>query len=79
MNTFSFPQYRTLGSFNRHYKIVNERLFIEATLRNGNWEFQVVTATQYPEILRIQDMLNEEFSYEISTKETEVIFESFIP
>lgn len=75
MNSFSFPQYRSLRSFNRHYKIVNERLFIEATLRNGQWEFQEITATQYPEILRIQDMLKEEFSYEVSSKEIETIFD----
>ncbi len=75
MKMFIFPQYRSLGSFNRHYKIVSERLFIEASQRNGKWEFQEVTATQYPEMLRIQDMLNEEFSFKRSTREIEAIFE----
>lgn len=76
MNKFDFPQYRSLEGFNRHYMILNEREFVEASLRNDSWTFQTVVAEQYPEKLRIQDMLNEEFAYKKATPETERLFEN---
>jgi hypothetical protein len=52
-----FPQYRKLANQKTFYKIINERLFEEiqlvGTLRN---KF-VFEAKQYPEILKIKDML----------------------
>ena len=76
MKHFDFPQYRSLEGFNRHYLIVNEGEFVEATLRNNSWNFQTVVAEQYPEKLRIQDMLNEEFAYKKATPEIERLFEN---
>lgn len=70
-----FPQYRSLEGFNRHYKIESADVFIEASQRNGEWFFTEVKALQYPEKLRIQDMLNEEFAYKKATPEVERLFE----
>ena len=76
MDKFIFPQYRSLEGFNRHYMILNGNEFVEASLRNNSWEFQTIVAEQYPEKLRIQDMLNEAFSYKKATPETERLFEN---
>ena len=52
-----FPQYRKLSNEKVFYKILSSRKFIEI-LRMGSkviiYEF---TASKYPEILKIQDML----------------------
>ena len=69
-----FPQYRSLEGFNRHYMIVGEREFVEATMRSGEWTFQSIIAEQYPEMLRIQDMLSEQFAYKKAAPEIERLF-----
>lgn len=70
-----FPQYRSLEGFNRHYKIIDERTFLEAINLNGNWTITEIKAVQYPEILRIQDMLDCNFSYKKAAPEIVQLFE----
>ena len=54
--------------------IIDERTFVEAFQIGDKWQFQTIIAEQYPEILRIQDMLNLEFSYEKAAPEIERLF-----
>lgn len=70
-----YPQYRSITGFNRHYKIVSANEFIEAYQRNNEWFFQQVMAEQYPEKLRIQDMLSCAFTYEKAAPEVARLFE----
>jgi hypothetical protein len=57
MITFNFPQYRKLSNDKSFYKIVDERHF-EEKQRIGKQVFSLeITAEQYPEIIRIHDML----------------------
>lgn len=53
-----FPQYRMLSNGKSFYKITNDRHFEEIKLVGTRVFKQEFTATQYPEILRIQDMLD---------------------
>jgi hypothetical protein len=53
-----FPQYRKLSNEKAFYKIVDERNFEEIQLMGSKKTFYKTRAEQYPEILRIQDMLN---------------------
>ncbi len=54
----NFPQYRMLINEKVIYKIIDDRNF-EEKQRSGSKVFHFkMTATQYPEILKIQDMLN---------------------
>lgn len=52
-----FPQYRMLSNGKSFYKITNDRHFEEVKLVGTRIFKQEFTATQYPEILRIKDML----------------------
>jgi hypothetical protein len=52
-----FPQYRMLSNGKSFYKITNDRHFEEVKLVGTRVFKQEFTATQYPEILRIEDML----------------------
>lgn len=73
MNTF--PIFRKLAGFERYYQISDERTFIEAFKQGGVYKLQQVTAEQYPEILRIQDMIQCNFQYvEMTASEIEIIF-----
>jgi hypothetical protein len=57
MTTFEFPQYRKLVNDKSFYRIEDEKHFTEKQ-RIGKQVFtMIVEAKQYPEILRIQDML----------------------
>lgn len=53
-----FPQYRKLSNEKAFYKIVDERNFEEIQLIGSKKIFHKTKAEQYPEMLRIQDMLN---------------------
>lgn len=69
MSEFDFPQYRKLANEKSFYEIVDERHFIEKQ-RIGKQVFTIsIEANQYPEIIRIQDMLNCTEGFELSTKE----------
>ena len=72
-----FPQYRKMNGFKRYYKISDDRHFTEVYELNGQQVVHSVTAEQYPEMLRIQDMLKKEFSYvEMTGEEIEEVFGS---
>lgn len=75
MNT-NYPQYRSLEGFNRHYMIVDERTFYEAVFLNNQWKITEIKAVQYPEILRIQDMLDQNFTYKKAAPEIARLFEN---
>lgn len=53
-----FPQYRKLFNEKVFYKISDERHFEEIQLLGSRKITYAFTAEKYPEILRIQDMLN---------------------
>jgi hypothetical protein len=73
MSKVDFPQYRKLANEKSHYEIRNDRHFIEKQLI-GKQVFTIeIEAKQYPEILRIQDMLNCAEGFLLSSKE---VFES---
>lgn len=61
--TMTFPQYRKLEGFQRYYEIRDDRTFVEVTVMNGKVNSSVITATQFPEMLRIKDMINQEWNY----------------
>ena len=52
-----FPQYRMLSNGKSFYKITDDRHFEEVQRIGSRISRQQFTAAQYPEILRIQDML----------------------
>jgi hypothetical protein len=73
MSGLDFPQYRKLANEKSHYEIRDDRYFIEKQII-GKQVFTIeIEAKQYPEILRIQDMLNCEEGFLLSTK---ALFES---
>jgi hypothetical protein len=73
MSVLDFPQYRKLANEKSHYEIRDDRHFTEKQII-GKQVFTIeIEAKQYPEILRIQDMLNCAEGFLLSTKE---IYES---
>ena len=68
----AFPVYRKLDGFVRFYKIESADLFIEVTLAHGNPHYQTIQAVQFPEKLRIQDMISCSFNY-IPMSEEEIM------
>ena len=71
-----FPQYRKIAGFDRFYKITGERSFIEKYQLNGVWVTHEVQAVQYPEIIRIQDMIQQQWSFrKMSDEEIKMIFD----
>lgn len=66
----SFPQYRKLVNNRVFYKIIDDRNFEEIQLIGLKKQLYKIQATQYPEILKIQDMINcEEETYVIISEE----------
>ncbi|MES2555605.1 MAG: hypothetical protein V4604_05605 [Bacteroidota bacterium] len=59
----TFPQYRKLDGFKRYYEILDERTFVEVAVINDTITRQTVEAKQYPEMLRIKDMLAQEWNF----------------
>ncbi len=53
-----FPQYRKLVNEKAYYKIIDSRNFEEIQLIGSIKKFFKINANQYPEILKIDDMLN---------------------
>lgn len=54
-----FPQYRKLSNEKVYYKIIDDRHFDEIQIVGSKAFYFSHIAKQYPEILRIQDMLAE--------------------
>jgi len=70
-----FPQYRKIEGFQRFYRITDDMHFTEVYSLNGKLVTHNVTAEQYPEMLRIKDMLACEFSFrEMSAEEADEVF-----
>lgn len=63
----NFPQYRKLKNHPRYYRIDDERHFTELYFIGSKLIEHQVTATQYPEMLRIKDMLEDDTIYEAVT------------
>ena len=53
-----FPQYRKLSNEKVFYKINSDREFVEIQRMGSKAFLYKFTATQYPEMLKIQDMLS---------------------
>lgn len=69
MAEWEFPQFRCLSNQRSKYKILSDRLFIEKQQLGSKYILHEIEAKQYPEILRIQDMLSALPPYEMSTEE----------
>ena len=54
----SFPQYRRLVNGKAFYKIINDRRFEEIQFIGSKKQVYSIQAKQYPEMLKIQDMIN---------------------
>jgi hypothetical protein len=54
----TFPQYRKLSNNKSFYRIDSESLFFEIQLIGHKSFLHQTEAKQYPEIIRIQDMLS---------------------
>ena len=54
----NFPQYRKYKNIETYFKIISEKEFIEISAMGSKFVKHEIIATQYPEMLRIQDMLN---------------------
>lgn len=53
-----FPQYRKLSNDKVYYRIIDDRNFDEIQIIGSKAQLRNIKAMQYPEILRIQDMLS---------------------
>ena len=63
-----FPQYRKLSNLRSFYRIDDERNFTEIQLI-GSKAFRIqIQAVQYPEIIKIKDMLSFNEPYLLSEK-----------
>lgn len=60
-----FPQYRVLSGRKVYYKIISDEQFIELSWIGDKPIKYVVKAIQYPERLKIMDMLACEVPYEV--------------
>jgi len=69
MSGLDFPQYRKLENEKSHYEIRGDRHFTEKQLIGKQVFIIEIEAKQYPEILRIQDMLDCTEGFLLSTKE----------
>ncbi len=66
-----FPQYRKLANEKAYYKIIDSRNFEEIQLIGSTKKMFKISATQYPEILKIDDMLNLTVDYYLYSSESE--------
>ena len=53
-----FPQYRKYKNIETYFKIISEKKFEELSLFRNKFVKHSIEAKQYPEMLRITDMLN---------------------
>lgn len=70
-----FPVYRKIKDFNRWYKILSDNEFIERSVIGSKPQIHRIQATQYPEKLKIMDMLACEPPYEVFIPENNHFFE----
>ncbi|MDC0338160.1 hypothetical protein OAN33_01350 [Flavobacteriales bacterium] len=53
-----FPQYRKYKNIETYFKIISEKEFEEISSLGNKYVKHSIVAKQYPEMLRIKDMLN---------------------
>lgn len=70
-----FPQFRMISGRKVYYKILSDRQFIELSWIGEKLFRYTITAVQYPEMLRIMDMLTCKPPYLILPAEEEKLFE----
>lgn len=70
-----FPQYRKLTGQKVYYKITSDKQFIELKWIGSKKYESVIHATQYPEMLRIMDMLACKIPFEILPIELQIAFD----
>lgn len=58
-----FPQYRKLPNGKSLYKILNDKSFMELQKMGLHWWCFTIEAKQYPELLKIMDMMAFEDPY----------------
>ncbi|MFN5032368.1 MAG: hypothetical protein ACK5FX_09125 [Flavobacteriia bacterium] len=63
-----FPQYRKLSNEKSFYEILSDKEFTEIQLIGSRYVVHKVIANQYPEMLRIMDMLAAEQPYVFSNQ-----------
>ena len=63
-----FPQYRKLSNEKSFYEILSDKEFIEIQLIGSRAVVHTVVAHQYPEMLRIMDMLAADRPYVFSNQ-----------
>ena len=66
-----FPQYRKLSNNKVFYRINNDRQFDEIQIVGSSARLHRVDAVQYPEILRIQDLISYSIDGFLSSNEKE--------
>jgi hypothetical protein len=66
-----FPQYRKLVNEKAYYKIIDARNFEEIQLIGSTKKMFKISATKYPEILKIDDMINLTVEYYLQSSEKE--------
>jgi hypothetical protein len=66
-----FPQYRKLSNDKVFFRINNNRQFDEIQIIGTKARLHTVDAVQYPEILRVQDLLTYEIEGFITSNEKE--------
>jgi len=53
----NFPQYRKYKNIETYFKIISEKQFEEIVVLGEKYMVHQIKAVQFPEMLRIQDML----------------------
>lgn len=53
-----FPQYRKYKNIETYFKIISEKEFEELSLLGAKFVKNLIVAKQYPEMLRIREMLS---------------------
>lgn len=71
-----FPQFRKLSNDKVFYRINSDRHFTEVQFIGTSKMIFQCEAKQYPEILKIQDMLNLEGAYEVLTDFADDLFDN---
>ena len=70
-----FPLYRKLSDGKSLYKILGDRSFIELQKMGSRWWLYNIEAKQYPEVLKIMDMIAMQETYMLGDEnEFEMIF-----
>ena len=58
MESNAYPQYRKTSNGKNWYKILSDKRFVEIQVIGSKTVEYEITANQYPEMVRIQDMLS---------------------